>query len=216
VAVAGPRVTRRTLSVALASTLLLAACEKPARDPQEAAARVLAKPEWVEDARLCPVDVMSADMRVQGTRKFECADEKVGRCLASCVSDNVDACYWLAQTLVEEKQDEAAVVLFQRSCMLGEPSGCTNRAAAMLNARRQNKAAQSCTTRTFEKTGELKDSWGCTMYGSALHAGLGVPVDDARALEMFDKACVLSGANPDASCDAAKRLTTAIRGEPAP
>lgn len=189
-------------------TAALCACDKPARSPEDVAARVLANREWVEDARACPADVMPSEIANDNDRDTNCDGSAAGRCLGRCRRDDPDACYWLAQALLEAKQEEASKVVFQRACILGVPSGCTNRAAHMKNAR--GKEAQACTARSFRRTCEAKDPWGCTMYGNALHHGLGVPRDDALALAAFEEACAI--ADPDhVSCVRAREVIEQIR-----
>jgi hypothetical protein len=196
------------LVILLVVTVTLFACYKPTKTSQEVAAAVLANPDWVTDAKACPADVMPSEKRADESRSENCEGGAAGRCLARCRRDDADACYWLAQELLKMQEEEASKVVFQRACILGVPSGCTNRAAFMKNSR--SKEAQACAASTFRKTCEAKDPWGCTMYGNALHHGLGAPHDDVRALGFFEEACAI--ADPDhASCARARVLIEQIR-----
>lgn len=196
---------------ALAGLLALSACEPGVSTPQDASQRVRDSYAWMADAELCPADVMRDDMRVNGLTAMSCAGAELPMCYRRCRKGDVDSCYWLANTLEHANaEDPAAQALYQRACTLGEPSGCTNRAARMYLGTRRDDGMTKCAARTFERTCNLKDAWGCAMFGYALHDGRGVPRDDERALGALTDACRnLDGKAP--ACDAAQRLRDAIR-----
>lgn len=199
------------LTAALAAILAASGCEPNVTTPVEASERIKDSYAWMAESRLCPVDLMRADMRVNGLRDMNCGDAELPMCFRRCRKGDTDSCFWLASTLEHaDPGDPAAQALYQRACTLGEPSGCTNRAASMALENRKDAGIQKCAARTFEKTCALKDAWGCAMYGMALHEGHGLPRDDQRALGALDAACL--DAEPSApACSAARRITTTIR-----
>lgn len=100
--------------------------------------------------------------------------------------------------------------LFLRACKLGIVSGCTNRAAAMINLKADDEKAVKCAVDTFEKTCEQDDPWGCTMFAYALVAGQGGrPKDLDKALQVLSKSCKY-GIGDDA-CQAANKLAEEIK-----
>ena len=193
----------------------LAGCEQQAPSAPDVATRILAREAWVTDSKACPVDVMPSDLQMGLDTDLDCEGDNLEACFARCRRHEVEACYWLAQALLNNEQSEASDVLFQRACLLGEASGCTNRAASMLHAQGSDAEALSCTTRSFQKTCEAGDPWGCTMYGSALQQGSGVARDAAAAIEFFERACELIETDSHEACEAAQRYIREIRGEPA-
>jgi hypothetical protein len=200
--------------LALVLVTTLASCEKPVKDPQEAAQRVLDTPAWMSISVRCPADVMKSDMRINSLGDEQCGGEALPECFRRCRARDVDACFWLASALqAAEVDSRASEALYQRACLLGEPSGCTNRAAGMLYFDGDAREVRRCANRTFEKTCGFDDSWGCTMYGRALHEGLGVRRDDTRALEVLEKACVEEVRDDERSCQAATGLIEQIRGQ---
>jgi len=199
------------LAILLASTLVLTACGKAARTPEEVAQRVLENKSWVEEARTCPADVMATEEPIHLDLSLgQCSGETIGRCLRFCRMDHVRACYWLAQELLRQQQEQASEIVFQRSCILGDASGCTNRAAFLRNANGDDPKVQSCTTRTFHQACEAKDAWACTMYGHAFRNGDAVPRDEARARHYFEMGCALSDSNTDPACESAQRAISEI------
>jgi TPR repeat protein len=168
---------------------------------------------WLTDAKACPVDLMPSNLQLGLGAELDCEGSNIAGCLARCRRHEVEACYWLAQELLVKKQHEASDVLFQRACLLGEASGCTNRAASMRRAQSGDGEVLSCTARSFQKTCEAGDPWGCTMYGSALHRGEGVARDDAAAIGFYDRACELTDTDADRSCEAARKYSQEIQDE---
>ena len=199
------------LIAALVVALAGAGCEPDVTTSAEASTAVRASYAWMEEAELCPADVMSVDMRVNGLEERSCADAGLPACFHRCRKGDVDSCFWLANTLERADREDAAVqALYQRACTLGEPSGCTNRAARMFLGQRRDAGVMKCAARTFERTCGLQDAWGCAMLGNALHEGTGVPRDEARALEVLANACHgTDDATPP--CVAARQLVEVIR-----
>jgi len=195
----------------LGTALSLAACAPDVQTPSEASQRVRDSYAWMADAELCPADLMRADMRVNGLREASCANSELATCLQRCRKGDVDACYWLAHTLEQaDPQDPAAQALYQRACSLGEPSGCTNRAASLFLGKTKDAGIRTCAARTFAKTCELDDRWGCTMLGNALHEGLGVEQDDDGALRALERGCDEEGGDDFPACRAARDLRDRI------
>jgi len=199
------------LLTALAGVLAVSACEPRVGTPAEASQAVRDSYAWMGDAELCPADVMPAGARVAGLKEMSCSGAELPACFSRCRKGDVDSCFWLAHALEQVKSDDAAAqALYQRACTLGEPSGCTNRAAGMFAAKSKDPGILRCAARTFTKTCAVDDAWGCTMLCNALHEGLGVEQDDARALEVLQKACGAGGRSNDA-CGAAEKITKSIR-----
>lgn len=202
--------------VIVAAALVLAACEPAVTTPQEASQRVRDSYAWMADAQLCPADLMRADMRVNGLKAVSCTGADMAMCFRRCRKGDVDSCYWLANTLERARaEDPAAQALYQRACTLGEPSGCTNRAARLYLDGRRDEPVAKCAARTFERACGFKDAWGCAMFGLALHEGRGVPRDDERALGPLTDACRNLDTTAPA-CGAAQEMATLIRQSPQP
>lgn len=194
------------LALVLATVLALPACEKTVQTPAEVAQRVLENSAWVEDARACPADVMATEEPSSLHLPLDqCKGKAIGQCLTFCGMDQIDACYWLAQELLTQKQEQASEIVFQRACILGDASGCTNRGAFLKVAKGNDPKFQSCTTRTFHRACEAKDPWGCTMYGHAFRYGLGVAPDEVRARHFFEMGCELSDSSDHPACEAARQ-----------
>ena len=206
----------RPASILRRAALLLAmvgagGCDSGVQTTQDASRRVRDSYAWMADAELCPADLMHEGMRVNGLKAMSCDGSALPQCYRECRRGDVDSCYWLASTLEHAKADDPAVqALYQHACTLGEPSGCTNRAARLYLGNRRDAGVTACAARTFERTCALKDAWGCAMYGNALHEGVGVPQDDARALQALADACVNGDASSPA-CGAAQELKEVIR-----
>jgi hypothetical protein len=190
--------------------LALAACEPTVTTPAEASQRVRDSYAWMADAELCPADIMRGDMRVNGLKDLSCADAGLPMCFRQCRKGDVDACFWLAHALEKANmEDPAAQALYQRACSLGEPSGCTNAAARLFQAQPAKPDVELCVARTFKRTCDFEDSWGCAMHGMLLHKGVGGIRDDAGALEALGKTC--RGADDDSeSCKGARDLIDLI------
>ena len=181
------------------------AAEPVDRFTLETAAKVNGKKAWVNDAAVCPALLMPSRAATDTTEDESCYRAPTAACLARCESDSAGSCYWLGQALMQRKApDRAYEVLFQRSCKLGQASGCTNRAAGMLVEQSDALPAQQCAARTFEKTCALDDPWGCTMLGLHLSRGLGVAPNPKRALEVMRKSCKFGTDDP--ACSYAMRI----------
>ena len=195
---------RRILLAALpvlAFALLLGACGRSPKTLHEVAESVLTKADWLADSKECPAKFVPQHKLDGGLSGKHCDGELAGRCFSECEAGEVSSCYWLAYSLQLSKLDDnAAQALYQRSCRLGEPSGCTNRAARILEANRTDAAANACAASTFAKTCAVEDAWGCTMHALALHRGLGTVKDDQTALRVIENSCAFAGDPREKAC----------------
>jgi len=166
---------------------------------------VLSNGAWVAEARTCPAELAPAREVNDRTNSRDCGPGKLKACLSRCRAGGAGACYWLGQAIRGEgRNQQAAEVLYQRSCRLGIASGCTNRAAGLSFEAKDSEAAQVCAVRTFEKTCALNDPWGCTMYGLHLSQGVGTPVNNDLAIQVLKKSCRYGP--QDEACTSGSRL----------
>lgn len=167
------------------------------------------RPSWLFPADACPADVMpEAGVPNKGVQPERCT-LNLQKCVVDCEHGDIDACYNAALRVQElQRDDEAAEALFLRTCKLGGPSGCTNRAAGMSHYD-GSESALHCAARTYEKTCALDDAWGCAMFGFALARGQGVDQDLRRALEVLPKGCRHGAGDP--ACQAAQSLMSRLQ-----
>lgn len=163
-------------------------------------------PAWRESLTLCPADHMP-DAVADGVLDPENCLKNHSDCSQRCSTGDGVACLSLALVVQEYGGQDAEDLyesLFFQACKGGAPSGCTNRAAAML--------AQDfdCAVRTFEKTCGLEDPWGCTMLGSFLALGKGMPVDLPRARRVLQGSCKYGESDP--ACSAAIQILQSVDG----
>lgn len=179
-----------------------------AADPatvQQVSNAVLKNTAWINEASTCPAQLMQARPARNTPEDKTCYENPSAACLARCESGTADACYWLGQGLQRAHALELAYeALFQRSCKLGNASGCTNHAAYLMPDKGKDAQAASCSLQTFEKTCAQDDPWGCTMLGEHLVHGIGIAPDPARALQVMRRSCHLGEDDP--ACAAAKDL----------
>ena len=130
-------------------------------------------------------------------------------CLGPCEQGDANACYAAAlrvqATGGPEDQSEA---LFFRACSLGIASGCTNRAAGIMNLEGHRPGALECATRTFDAMCSRSDPWACTMFAFNLATGAGTRRDLTRALEVLPGACRFDLDDP--ACKSALELKKKI------
>lgn len=170
-----------------------------------------AQPDWLFPADACPADVMPQFEEEIYYLADDCKPH-LRTCFDECKSDDANACYALALTVQELDTDDAvAEALFLRSCDLGIPSGCTNRAAGMMTSSPETAELLACTARTFERTCGKDDAWGCTMLGFQQVRGAGVIKDLERAGHSAQKACAI--ARESEACKYAKALGQMIEDE---
>lgn len=170
--------------------------------------QVKARKAWMGALSQCPVDAMTWRRPVPVGRNL-CPSIGDDACLRKCVSGDAASCYWLAQSVQEKAEKPVSEALFQRACALGIASGCTNRAAGMLIAARDDPSVLACTYRSFERTCALGDAWGCTMQALQLARGLGVEADSKEALRVLQGACRNGGDDP--ACQSGEALRQEIK-----
>lgn len=146
--------------------------------------------EWAADLQICPSKVMGRRKATDHLVANECKSGDLSGCLSKCTAGKPGACYWLAYELQQRSLPPRTYeVLYQRACKLGVMSGCTNRAAGILQEAGTSEEARSCAATTFEKVCAFDDPWACTMNALHLSRGIGVPQDIKRALKSLEKSC---------------------------
>lgn len=140
-----------------------------------------------------------------------CEDNQ-SKCYQLCLKNDGVACYFSALSLQEANYKLPAEQLFQRSCELGVASGCTNRAAGMLNFTEHLTAEQKkCIFSTFEKTCDWRDPWGCTMFADQLISEENTEPNYKKALNVLKYSCKYG--NDDPACQSAKELRKFINSK---
>jgi hypothetical protein len=147
-------------------------------------------PAWLFPADACPADVMpETEWQADYGPRF--CRTHLGSCLEQCREDDASACYALARAIEDvDINDSTADPVYLRACRLGIASGCTNRASRMTYFKPVAPGADRCAARTFEKTCEWGDAWGCTMYGRHLISGAGVQRNLDLAARVLRKSCL--------------------------
>ena len=169
------------------------------------------RPAWLFPVTDCPADVMPAYDEDSHYVEGRCEGDLAG-CAERCQSNDGGDCYALALALEARETDEPVFeALYLRVCRLGLATGCTNRAAGMTYRESVTPESDACAARTFAKTCERNDAWGCTMYGFHLMNGRGAPKDLDAAARMFHKACGYDEAF--VACTKAKSLLKKIEDE---
>lgn len=183
-----------------------ASAQAPSGDENTALAEFIKKhtdapPPWLDDLKLCPADHMPAAPGDSARSETDCSS-KPDQCLTDCDAEDQSACISLALAVQTAGAEALSEALFFRACKLGAPSGCTNRAAAML------EVDFDCGVRTFGKTCSQEDPWGCTMLGSFLALGKGMPANPELARRVLAGSCKYGESDP--ACQAAMSILDAI------
>ena len=167
------------------------------------------KPKWLFTDDVCPLEVFPKVVD-EKFYSFESCAENADICLDKCRDNDGAACYSLAVSLQRKKglEQNISEFLFLRACRLGYISGCTNRAARILNDQPKDEKSLKCAVDTFEKSCEKGDPWGCTMFGNMLYLGITRPKDNEKALQVLSKSCKYG--EDDAACVRAKELIEEI------
>ncbi len=168
------------------------------------------KPTWLFSEDFCPFDIFPKKIDESVYIADKC-DKDATVCLENCKKNDGMACYTLAVMIQIKKtpNQDYSEALFLRACKLGVISGCTNRAARILNDKSDDEKAVECAVDTFEKTCENNDPWGCTMLGFAFYSGQGRPQDFEKALKILPKACNKYG-EEDEACQTARQFIEEI------
>ena len=209
---------RRAVILGLASILISNVADAAARSPwrQEMIWRLRVDDRLTNLHAVCPADVAGAraarKTAVAAAASPDCERNPIA-CHERCVARDGEACLSLAQTVEAERPrlpPKYWKALYTAACELGQPSGCTNRAAALRNlddADPLDKVAEpaaTCEFRSFQYACAGNDAWGCTMSGQALLNGEGVAANPGEAHAMFAKACAI---DPDfEACEFAKKF----------
>lgn len=167
-------------------------------------------PKFAALRTICPSAVVPEKPVDSGYRRGKCSDDPL-KCLEECKANKGGSCYALA-TLIEREDESPGDYpdrLYLRACELGVVSGCTNRAARVLEKYPDDRKIEKCATDTFEKTCSLEDPWGCTMFAWALTLGRGRDIDLEEALKMAGKACKYG--EMDTACPQSKKLIDLIK-----
>jgi TPR repeat protein len=168
------------------------------------------RPAWLFPSDRCPADAFPGVEKPLSYDRDDCVSN-LEQCLERCQSDDANACYLSALRVQEIKAPmEYSEALFLKACSLGVASGCTNRAAGIMVQMRDDSVPWLCVNRTFEAMCRIDDPWACTMWGSSLLYGRGIPADVERARQVLPKGCRLS--EDDAACVAARKLLAEASG----
>lgn len=170
-----------------------------------------AKPNWLfSEIDFCKLDVFPKTVNEKGYLPNSC-NKDATVCLNNCKNNDGRACYTLAVLIQMKKSPEQdySEALFLRACKLGVISGCTNRAARIMNDKPDDEKTVKCAVDTFEKTCEKDDPWGCAMFGFALYLGKGRPQDLEKALKILPKACKFG--EIDEACQMANQIIDEIK-----
>jgi len=162
-------------------------------------------------SQICPAELVKGEDIDFYNLTSEC-EENPNLCYKRCVRGSSDHCFGLANhfNISDENSTAYSRPLYAKSCQLGLASSCTNVAAGLKNQFGLDEAL--CYTRTFEKTCELDDPWGCTMYAVSLIYGEGTEKDLDKALSVMRGSCRFG--EGDRACSTALELTSEIiKGE---
>lgn len=185
--------------------------EPEAVDLRRAADRIASVPAIEALTRACPADIWKTREAARGLPAGQDDGGNLSACradLANCTSRCVDgqdgaSCGSLAHILETSGVPRMAMAgrrTYALACALGEPSGCTNRAAGIRNlpipedglSQQMTPGIATCLRRSFAIACAAGNAWGCAMEGQALHLGEGGPADAKAARSRFRRACDLS------------------------
>jgi TPR repeat protein len=174
--------------------------------------RLAQRPTWLFPFFECPADVFPGTEAPEVDEDRGCSTD-LQACLDRCEAKDPYACYYGAQHVQAMKvTPDYSEALYLRACRLGVASGCTNRAAGLLNFAPDGSEPWPCANRTFAAMCEFKDPWACTMWGSSLLYGKGVEPDIPRARDALSQGCRFGQDDP--ACTAAlKMLSEAKSGK---
>lgn len=145
-------------------------------------------PPWLAPTGGCVAD----ELRRQSLVEFEShtCHPDLEHCYELCRGGNGSACQaaaWSLQTEGPTTRSPEISALFERACLLGIASGCTNHGADIV------RRDWACAERLFEFSCSGDDPWGCTMLGSILVEMMGPHAPEIeRASGLFDRACALA------------------------
>ncbi|MEP6343348.1 MAG: sel1 repeat family protein [Maricaulaceae bacterium] len=162
--------------------------------------------ELIKLSNLCPSElIQESDISFNDETNY--CERNQQSCLSKCLTGSSNHCFGLANHFnIVESPEKYSRPLYAKSCQLGLASSCTNMAAGM--KRDQGLEAAICYTPTFQKTCELDDPWGCTMYAVSLIYGEGVKKDTDVALDVLKNSCRFG--ETDRACSTAMDLASDI------
>ena len=195
----------------LAAVLGAANAQQSAEEANDISRDVLNRESWLADSQKCPTELIAQNENRDYLMGNDCKPGKLASCLSRCSASDGGACYWLGYELQTHGLPRASELLYQRSCKLGVVSGCTNRAAGMLDDSPKDSRVQACAAATFAKACSFDDPWGCTMYAFHLSRGIGVAQDRELALKMLGKSCKYGAEDP--ACSSGVQLRDEIQGK---
>ncbi|MCP3996971.1 MAG: hypothetical protein GY722_18205 [bacterium] len=168
---------------------------------------------------ICPADTIPEEgLVISGDFNPTRCRSSVQSCIDNCKRGVVDDCLHAA-FVIQADQPQSAEVLFAWACALGDPGGCTNRAAGIPPDTPLSDRG-SCLLRTFEATCKAEDVWGCTMVAIYSLGHEGVIRDLDKAKVAADRAVSLCKGTPgDPVCvsasDARRAVLKAVTAETA-
>ena len=148
----------------------------------------------------CPADYAGTWTKTVGQLRM-CENDWEG-CLARCLDRDGASCWDLGYLLQEYEEQIGSVpaqIAFARACKESIPSGCTNRAASIMNQPLDpyrisidEEAQYQCTFKTFERSCRDGDAWGCTMVAIHYQEGFHVDPDPDQKQRYLEQACELA------------------------
>ena len=204
--------------LALAAGLLLwaffgtATAQQSSEESDGVSRDLLQRESGLADLQKCPAEIVAKKENRDYLTSDDCKPGKFASCASRCTAGDAGACYWLGYELQQAHGlPRASELLYQRSCKLGVMSGCTNRAAGMLDDRPDDSKVQACAVATFAKTCSFDDPWGCNMYALQLSRGIGVAQNRELALRVLEKSCQYGAEDP--ACSSGMQLRREILGK---
>lgn len=206
------------------SFLVLICCLSPLSQAeekeQELVNKVRANQQWQLQKDQCPADISPQQVSRDNATNIDAGlPETVASHYLQCARhDNASACYNLATGLEKLNYWLDAQTVYQQACRLGYASGCTNRAAGMLQEQikqpQRNAQKMQCIARSFAKSCNWRDPWGCSMYSQLLASGQGVKQDRKKALVVLKDSCRYGEVDP--ACQTAHEIREYLRKQEAP
>lgn len=200
------------------SFLVLLYCLSPlslaVEKESELITKVLANQEWQLQKDRCPADISPQHVSRDNEANIDAGlPETTASHYQQCAKyGKASACYNLAAGLEKLNYWLAAQTVYQQACRLGYASGCTNRAAGMLQQQikqsQRNAQKMQCIARSFAKSCNWRDPWGCSMYSQLLVSGQGVKQDMKKALAVLKDSCRYGEADP--ACHTAHEIRAYI------
>ena len=199
----------------------------------EVSQRLRTEPRLARTFAACPADTFARERPFwrglaapQQPAERTCAQHPAA-CYDLCVTwANGPACFRLAEAYTHHSLDVDDVLdkerFFALACALGDPAGCTNRAAGVRNGRYPGDPLRTvptadqhaCAYRSFLIDCDRRGAWGCAMLGQAYRNGEGVAAQEQRAKAAFEASCAISP--KFAACDFAKGHLAQMGAPPAP